>query len=220
VAAHPDDEVLGVGGTIARHAAEGDRVDIVICAEGLTSRAPAAADALEELRNCARRAAGVLGAREPRFLGFPDNRMDSLTRLDVVKRVEEAVADFEPDVVYTHCPADRNIDHGVVFDAVATACRPLPASRVRAIYCFETLSSTEWGEPVGFAPVHFIDINQTLETKVAALECYASEMRSFPHPRSYEAVRHLARWRGSSAGFTAAEAFALWRSRTPAIAAS
>jgi LmbE family N-acetylglucosaminyl deacetylase len=213
VAAHPDDEILGVGGTIARHVAAGDRVDVVICAEGLTSRGPTDSAEMEELRRCAANAAGMLGARAPRFLGFPDNRMDSLTLLDVVKPLEAFVAELDPAVVYTHNPSDRNVDHGVVFNAVATACRPMPNSHLRAIYCFETPSSTEWGEPDGFAPTHFVDISDTLEPKLAALKCYESEMRPFPHPRSYDGVRHLAHWRGASAGFAAAEAFAPWRTR-------
>jgi N-acetylglucosamine malate deacetylase 1 len=139
--------------------------------------------------------------------------MDSLVLLDVVKPIEAIVAEVEPVIVYTHSPSDRNVDHGVVFNAVATACRPLRNSRLRAIYCFETPSSTEWGDPSGFAPTHYVDISGTVETKLAALKCYECEMRPFPHPRSYDGVLHLAHWRGACAGFVAAEAFAPWRTR-------
>jgi LmbE family N-acetylglucosaminyl deacetylase len=139
--------------------------------------------------------------------------------LDVVKIVEELIAKFDPAVIYTHHPGDLNVDHGVVYRAVLTASRPLPGQRVREIYAFEVASSTEWAfqrlEP-SFRPNVFVDISSTLENKVAALACYDTETRKFPHPRSPEAVRAIAmRW-GSVAGFPAAEAFELIRLLRPA----
>lgn len=217
VASHPDDEILGVGGTLARHAAEGGIVDVLIMAEGATlrddRRDPAArAGDLSALRDAARRAATILGLRAPRFGGLPDNRMDSLDLLDVVKLVELTIAEVRPNIVYTHYAGDLNIDHRITHEAVLTACRPLPGSGVSAIYAYETLSSTEWAVAgSGFEPNHFVDIADQLPSKIEALSAYASEMRPAPHARSIEAIRALARVRGSSVGVEAAEAFAVVR---------
>lgn len=215
VVAHPDDEVLGCGGTIARHSERGDTVHILILAEGVTARdaerdAGGRADEIETLRESARTAAATLGAEPPRFAGLPDNRLDSLDLLDVVKLVEAAITDIQPGIVYTHHGGDLNIDHRIVHQAVLTACRPLPAVPVRAVYAFETVSSTEWAGPSlesAFRPARFVDITAHLDAKIKALECYAEEMRPFPHARSLESVTALARLRGASAGMAAAEAF-------------
>lgn len=217
--AHPDDEVLGCGATMARRAALGDEVHVLILAEGITGRDEgrdlAARNAeLTALRHAAQAAADVLGARSVTFCGFPDNRMDSVELLDVVKAVERFLAEWSIDDVYTHHAGDLNVDHRITHHAVLTACRPLPGARVRSLLCFEVPSSTEWqsrglGEP--FTPAWFEDATQTLHTKVAALRCYEEEMRLWPHPRSYEAVDVLARWRGASVGLPAAEAFELVR---------
>lgn len=219
VAAHPDDEVLGCGATLARHAAEGDDVRVLILAEGITSRDPSrdaharAAD-IEALRAVARNAAAALGVRPPEFGGFPDNRMDSVPLIDVVKCIEQAVDAYRPAVVYTHHPGDLNVDHRAAAAAVLTACRPLPGQSVRAIYAYETPSSTEWApaaltEP--FAPTRWISVAPYLDAKFAALAAYESEMRPFPHARSIEAVRALAALRGAQCGHPAAEAFAVLR---------
>ena len=220
VAAHPDDEVLGCGGAVARHARRGDEVSVLIMAEGVTSRATtrdkAEAAEVAELRAAAREAAKALGVNPPRMLGLPDNRLDEVALLDVIKPIEDIVSEFAPDTVYTHHAGDLNIDHQTVHRAVLTACRPLPGSSVTASYTFETLSSTEWGPPDAgetFIPRRFIDISSTLDIKLAALACYAGEMRPFPHARSTEAVRALAEWRGASVGMPAAEAFDVIRQR-------
>ena len=219
VASHPDDEVLGCGGTIARHAEEGDEVHIAILAEGITSRdeeraADRRKDEIGSLRENAREAASILGAKEPVFAGLPDNRMDTLPLIDVVKRVETIVADIRPTVVYTHHGSDLNVDHRVTHQAVMTACRALPDSIVREIYAFETVSSTEWSTPAigdSFLPNRYVDIAAWLERKLSALSVYTTEMRPFPHARSLEAIEALARWRGVSAGLEAAEAFVVLR---------
>jgi LmbE family N-acetylglucosaminyl deacetylase len=215
VAAHPDDEILGCGGSLARHARLGERVHVLILAEGATARDPSRdvgtrQDDLLELQQAARRAATALGVEMPQFGGFPDNRMDSVAILDVTKRVERAVEAFAPSVVYTHHGGDLNRDHRIVHEAVITACRPMPGRPVRRLLAFETLSSTEWAsEAIGpdFRPRRFVDISADLDVKLRALECYAQEMRPFPHPRSAEAVQALARLRGSQVGLMAAEAF-------------
>lgn len=222
VAAHPDDEVLGCGGTIARLAVEGHEVRIAILAEGMTSRYEQREKAdpkqLHDLHGNSQQAADKLGARELVLGKLPDNRLDTVPLLEVVKLVEGLIEKFDPAVIYTHHPGDLNVDHGVVHRAVLTATRPMPGQRVREIYAFEVASSTEWAfqrfEPSFRANV-FVDISSTLEAKVAALACYETEVRKFPHPRSTEAVRAIAmRW-GSVAGFPAAEAFELVRSLRP-----
>jgi LmbE family N-acetylglucosaminyl deacetylase len=210
IAAHPDDEILGCGGTIARHTAEGDEVHIMIVAEGATSRDAEGAEDVGLLKDCARAAAKVLGAKPPMLSGFPDNRLDTMDRLDVIQEIERYVDEIGPNTVFTHHGGDLNIDHRIIHEAVITACRPLPGSPVQRIFTFETISSTEWasaaiGQP--FRPVRHVDISAHLPTKLAALECYGQEMRKFPHARSREAVEAQARLRGSQVGMMAAEAF-------------
>ncbi len=216
VAAHPDDEVLACGGTIARHAAEGDDVHVILVADGTSSRPQAAArrDLIEARSSEAARAAKILRTQPPRMLGFPDQRLDSGSLLDLTQALESVIPDVRPSVVYTHHGADLNLDHRLVFQAVLTACRPVPDSTVTKFYTFETVSSTEWSAHAigpGFRPSRFVDISGHLDTKLSALAAYASELRDFPHPRSLEAVKALALFRGASAGLRAAEAFEVIR---------
>lgn len=220
IAAHPDDEVLGCGGTIARYAAEGHDVRIAILGEGISSRraqrADASAGALQKLQGDARAAAAAMGARSVSFGGLPDNRFDQVALLDIVKQVETWVSEHRPDAIYTHHPGDLNIDHGITFRAVLTGTRPgASAVAVADIYAFEVPSSTEWAfqriAPV-FRPSVFVDIAAGLDRKIAAMQCYESERREAPHPRSPAVLRAAAaRW-GSVAGMPAAEAFELIRS--------
>ena len=219
VAAHPDDEVLGCGGTVARLTAEGHEVHLAILGEGITSRHERRADAdrdqIASLHKQAHAAAAKLGAKSLELFKLPDNRLDTVPLLDVVKMVENLVARLQPEILYTHHAGDLNVDHGIVHRAVLTATRPVAGQTVREVYAFEVPSSTEWAfqraEPV-FRPNVFVDIAGTLDRKIAAMECYESEARKFPHPRSPEALRALAmRW-GSVVGSAAAEAFELIRS--------
>jgi LmbE family N-acetylglucosaminyl deacetylase len=220
IAAHPDDEVLGCGGTVARFAADGCDVHIAILGEGISARHGRRDDAasvdLQKLKADAQAAAAALGARSVSFGGLPDNRFDEVALLDVVKQVEAWVGAFRPDAIYTHHPGDLNIDHGVAFRAVLTATRPgASAVDVPDVYAFEVPSSTEWAfqriEPA-FRPNVFVEIGAGLETKIAAMQCYQSERREAPHPRSPEMLRAVAaRW-GAVAGMAAAEAFELIRS--------
>jgi N-acetylglucosamine malate deacetylase 1 len=214
VAAHPDDEMLGCGGAIAAHAAAGDEVQIVIAATGGTSRDDADQAYLEALQANARAAASIVGAAAPRFLNLPDNRLDSVDLLDIVKLVERVLVETKPEIIYTHFDGDLNIDHGILCRAVLTAARPLPGASTRAIYAFETLSSTAWFPSTGkrpFAPTHYVDITGHVDAKLDALRCYAGEMRDPPHPRSLEVVKALATLRGSEVGLAAAEGFHVLR---------
>jgi LmbE family N-acetylglucosaminyl deacetylase len=220
VAAHPDDEILGCGGAIAKHVQQGDSVHVWILAEGLTSRDQTRnrsnhAAGLEELANAAQKANAILGATSVNLHDFPDNRMDSLQLLDVVKKVEELIRKYEPNIVYTHHIGDVNVDHRVIHQAIVTACRPIPGNPlVQSIRYFEVASSTEWqtsGTAPAFVPNLFIDISGTLSLKLQALVEYAEEMRPWPHARSIRALEHLARWRGATIATDAAEAFVIGR---------
>lgn len=224
IAAHPDDEVLGCGGTAARLASEGHAVHILLLADGEGARTGKSAAAEIRERVSARAAAAhsagrILGCASVELLSYADNRMDGEQLLDVVQAVEGFMGRHRPGLVLTHHAGDVNIDHRVVHEAVVVACRPQPGHSVRELLFFEVPSSTEWRPPapaVAFSPNWFVDISATLERKVEALSAYASEMRDFPHPRSLPAVRALAQWRGASAGFAAAEAFVLGRKLLPA----
>jgi LmbE family N-acetylglucosaminyl deacetylase len=219
VAAHPDDEVLGCGGTIARHAVAGDIVQVLIVAEGSTSRQQQrdrdqAAEELSSLAQAARTAGAILGAAGVELLDLPDNRLDSLDRLDLIKQIEARIARHQPQVVYVHHAGDVNIDHRRLHEAVITACRPTPGQPVRRLLSFEVASSTEWqppGSAPAFQPNWFVDITVHWPRKRQALEAYAAEMRPWPHARSMAALEHLARWRGAQVGVEAAEAFCLLR---------
>lgn len=217
VAAHPDDEVLGCGGTVAKLSAEAD-VTLAILGEGISSRYDARSDAdqaaMEKLHGDAGAVGDLLGAKRVELAGLPDNRFDELALLDVVKVVEALVKKYQPSIIYTHHPGDLNIDHLVTFRAVMTATRPMAGTPVKTIYTFEVLSSTEWAfqqlQP-SFTPNVFVDISATIEKKVQGMGLYESEARPFPHPRSAEAIRVSARRWGSVVGLEYAEAFQLVR---------
>lgn len=213
VAAHPDDEALGCGGTISRHVAEGDKVHAVFMADGVTSRADADPVCLQRRQSAAEQAHTVLGIHKVDYLGLPDNRLDSLPLLDVVQPLEIIIRSISPQIVYTHHHGDLNIDHRITHQAVMTACRPMPGFSVREIYTFEVMSSTEWCPPVQdpFLPSYYVDITHFLPTKLKALEAYNLEMRAPPHSRSIAHLDYLARHRGQSVGVEAAEAFMVVR---------
>lgn len=217
VAAHPDDEVLGAGATIAALARAGVEVTVAILGEGVTSRHASRDDAdpeqLAALRDSAARAAAILGVPPPRLFGLPDQRFDTLPLLEVVHIVEGLVEEVRPGVIYTHHGADLNADHGVVHRAVVTATRPGAGSPVSEVLAFEIPSSTEWSfaQFGDFRPSVFRDVSDTIELKLAAMEAYELEARPSPHPRSPAALAALARHRGAASGLAAAEAFELIR---------
>lgn len=221
VAAHPDDEVLGCGGTAARLAREGKEVYVSIMAEGVTSRyeRPEEADRalLKSLHARCREAGKIMGAREVFLHGLPDNRLDTIPLLNVVKIVEAQIQKVKPSRIYTHHGGDLNIDHSVVHRAVLTATRPMQGCPVKELLLFEVASSTEWAfhcfGPF-FRPNVFVDISETLETKIQAMRRYESEIREYPHPRSPEALTAIARRWGIVVGCPAAEGFELVRALT------
>lgn len=218
VAAHPDDEVLGCGGTIARLASEGHDVYVAILGEGITSRYDKCEQAdpalTEELRNRTRQVSRLLGIKELFLYDLPDNRFDTVPLLDIVKVIERLTDRLQPQIVYTHHCGDLNIDHAITHRAVMTSTRPIVNHPVKDIYAFEVPSSTEWSfgqfKPA-FQPNVFMDIGTLLETKIQALQIYESESRLFPHPRSSQALRAIAERWGSCIGRPAAEVFQLIR---------
>lgn len=208
VAAHPDDEVLGCGGTIARHGATGDEVSVVFMADGVCSRNGADDEDIQERKKAMNAACSMLGIQNSYTFGFPDNRMDSVSFLDIVQKLECLLEEISPQVIYTHHSGDLNIDHRITHQAVLTACRPVPGQTVREIYSFEVLSSTEWALNT-FVPNVFIDISDHLEMKIEAVQAYGMEMRPEPHTRSVANVRRQAELRGASVGMWVAEGFCL-----------
>ncbi len=217
VAAHPDDEVLGCGGTMAALAQAGHEVYVLILGEGVTSRDEirdplARAKEIEALRQAARKAAQILGAKEVFFEDLPDNRFDTVPFLEIVKKIERIKTKVRPEIIFTHYEGDLNIDHQITARAVMTATRPLPGETVNSIYSFEVLSSTEWNFFTNFKPNVYVDISKNLEKKFKALSLYVNELRNFPHPRSLDGVRIQASYRGIEVGVLAAEVFLLVRS--------
>ncbi len=219
VVAHPDDEVLGCGASIAKWNKAGIDVHVMILAEGATSRhlersRESYTKELTELSQAAQTAGKILGVASIKMLDFPDNRMDSVNRLDVIKAIEKHIMQVKPETVVTHHAGDVNIDHQIIHEAVVTACRPEPRHPVRRLLAFEVNSSTEWQPPSSarqFKPNWFEDVSQTFDCKLKALEAYSPEIRPWPHSRSIKAVEHLGRWRGASVGVEVAEAFMLMR---------
>ncbi len=219
LAAHPDDEVLGAGGTISRHVRDGDEVHVAILGEGITSRYEQRQDAdatnLRELNADSRRVADFLGAHHHAF-DLPDNRFDTIPLLDITKIIERLIDEIQPELVFTQHGGDLNIDHVMLFRATLTATRPMADCPVRGVYAYEVNSSSEWAfqqfSPP-FRPNLFVDIGSTIERKIEAMAMYESEARAFPHPRSAEALRAAARKWGSTVGVAAAEAFQIIRER-------
>jgi LmbE family N-acetylglucosaminyl deacetylase len=224
VAAHPDDEVLGCGGTIraiADRYGEGG-VSALVLSEGLTSRESdtvkfSKAD-IERVNQDSLNAAKILGIRRSYFEGLPNNRLDSMDLLDVIKIIERYIAELRPDVVFTHHNGDVNAAHRIAYQAVLTACRPIEGCSVKKLFSFEIPSSTEWAFPTyksAFSPNVFVEIGDRIDVKIQAMQAYRSERRKFPHPRSPAAIRAIAaRW-GSVANLNFAEAFELIYERRP-----
>lgn len=216
VAAHPDDEILGCGGTMAKHAQAGDEVQVLILAQGLTSRDSSVGQKkLDQLHQTAIKANKSLGVKKVHFAQLPDNKLDTVALLDIAKVVEDRIDKFQPQIIYTHAANDLNQDHRQTHQAVFVAARPQPGQSVKEIFLFEVPSSTEWQDPhfgSPFMPEMFVDIKSTLKLKLKALKFYKGEMRAWPHSRSFKGVESLANWRGSSIGVEAAEAFLVGRS--------
>jgi LmbE family N-acetylglucosaminyl deacetylase len=203
IGTHPDDELLGCGGTVARHTERGDRATSVIVCEGESLRYGRGAVGQ---RAQVDRAAAILGVDDVRFLDHADQQLDQIPLTDVIGELEDIVCDVRPHIVYAQHGGDVNRDHQLVFQALLVATRPTHPS-IHTVLTFDTPSSTEWGYPRTFVPDTWIDISSTLDRKLRAMACYESELRAYPHPRSLEAIAHRAHAWGSHACLTAAEVF-------------
>jgi LmbE family N-acetylglucosaminyl deacetylase len=211
IAAHSDDEALGCSGVIARHVAEGDKVHLLFMTDGVASRS-GSGDGEKRLTS-AQGASKILKVSSFTNLNFPDNQMDSIPLLGIVKEVENKISNLQPEIIYTHHIGDLNVDHQITHKAVVTACRPQTDFCVKEIYVFEVLSSTEWGSPgvEPFSPNVFIDITDYIDIKRQVLEVYSEEMRQPPHSRSIDNAIRLNALRGNSVGVDYAEAFVVIR---------
>ena len=203
IAAHPDDEVLGCGGTVALHARRGDRVTTIVACEGQSLRYKGRDIPMEDHT---RAAAKALGVADVRMLGLPDQQLDTMTLTGIVTPIEAVVRETQPDVVYCQWGGDVNRDHHLLFEAALVATRPVEAC-IEAVYAFDTASSTEWGYPRRFVPDTWVDIGETLGQKLDAMRCYESELRDYPHPRSIRALENKARAWGNQCCVDAAEVF-------------
>ena len=228
IAAHPDDEVLGMGGTIKKYTKLGHNVKIVIMATGITSRRtieyknsidykldqkilPTLNKQISQLRNESKKAAKILGVKNIEFLNFPDNEMDLMSNLEITKSIEKIINSFQPEIVFTHHSNDINIDHKICHTSTLTATRPKKNSIVRKVFSFEVPSSTEWSFPSNYFPNVFVDISKEISVKKRALQVYKNEIQKFPHPRSTEAIEIISKRWGSVCGFNHAESFFLVR---------
>ncbi len=212
VAAHPDDEVLGPGGTLRKHALRGDEVVAYVACCGTNLRYGTEAE--RRLRDASASVGAALGFRETRLGDLPDQGLDTLTLTRVIDPLERLLQEVRPEVLYTHYAGDINRDHRILFEALSVAVRPYAAPFLRRFISFETPSSTEWGPSAGLAvfdPNHFVEISETLDEKVRAFALYESEVRPAPHPRSSESLRARAVAWGSVVGCAAAEAFRIVR---------
>lgn len=219
IAAHPDDEILGVGGTVKKHTLKGDDVYCVILGEGQASRfdkdSSISKKMIEDLHTDTINAIKTVGYRDVEFYSLPDNRFDSVDLLDIIKIIEQIITRIKPEIIYTHHFGDRNVDHRLTYEAVLTACRPCVFEHVKKILLFETPSSTEWDFTYrhnSFNPNVFIDISSTIDFKLDAMAYYKTELKEYPHPRSLKALKVVAQKRGITVNKEYAEAFELIRS--------
>jgi len=215
IAAHPDDEVLGVGGTILKHLEGGDDVFIFILGEGVAARH--GDGAVEKIKFHAIEAARILGVKKENvsFGGYLyDNRFNDTLLTKVIVEIEKKIKEINPEIIYTHHYGDANTDHELVYRATMSAVRPISGcnKNIKRVLSYEVVSSTEQSfqlPKTAFLPNVYVDISKWLDKKIEAINCYLSEVQDFPHPRSKEGIRSLAAYRGLCVKKPAAEAFML-----------
>lgn len=181
VVAHPDDEVIGMGGTISKHTNEGDEVHVVCVTGGETSSG-------YNRHTDTSNVAPILGIYSYIFLNFPDQQLDTITQSSINNIISQKIQTIKPNIVYTHAREDLNIDHRIVHDSVMVTCRPTGSCSVKELYTFN-VSQWDFGEMGSFQPNTFVDISRYLEKKMEAMNCYPSELREPPHPMSIECIR-------------------------------
>jgi len=212
IAAHPDDEVLGCFGTVAKLIKQGYEAYTLILGEGKTSRdekrdKEKKLNEIKILNEEIQKANSLIGIKKTFVYNFPDNRFDSIDLLDIIKVISNIKDEIKPDIIFTHFENDLNIDHQITYKAVLTATRPMENESVKEIYSFEILSSTEWNCPISFSPDVYFDISDTIKDKLKAMDCYKSELRKYPHPRSLEGIKLNAKYWGMRVGKKAVESF-------------
>jgi LmbE family N-acetylglucosaminyl deacetylase len=212
IAPHPDDEVLGCGGVMARHSARGDRVQVVVVSRGAPDIFPP--EEVEETRSELASAHQLLGVEDVHFLDFPAPRLDTVPGHVLADRLSRLIGEMQPQTVYMPHGGDLHSDHKAVHWATLVATRPNNIARVERLLCYETLSETEWGGPSAenaFSPTVFVDISDFLSAKLQAMACYRTQLKEYPNSRSLRSIEALATFRGSTVGLSAAEAFVLVR---------
>lgn len=212
VAPHPDDEVLGCGATMAKHAHSGDDVHVVVVTRGISELF--APETVVRVRAESARAHEMLGVRSVRYLEFPAPKLDSVPGYLLADSIRTAILELKPDIIYLPHRGDIHNDHKVVFLATCVACRPGPQMSVGKLLCYETPSETEWGAlstADAFTPTVFVDVTEFIDRKLDASECFESQIKPAPHPRSRAGLDALARLRGATVHTQAAEAFVLIR---------
>ena len=215
VAAHPDDEVLGCGGLIAKLINQGEQVRVVFIAEGTSCRYEALNKKVQEeinFRNqCSIEAIRSLGVSSHNFYNLPCGRLDKEPIIEIAKIIQKEISEYIPTTVLTHSSNDVHIDHKITYRAVVQATRPV-GKIVKNLLSFEILSSTEWNYTEAFKPNIFVDVTSTINAKINAMHCYSTEQPKYPHPRSDQGIRSLASMRGSQSGVEYAEGFKIIRS--------
>ena len=228
IVAHPDDEVLGMGGTLRKLSVKNHDIKVVFLATGIAARRSdkfrnetkyeinktlikKMEEQIKKLRLDAKRALKILGIKNIEFFDFPDNEMDMVSNLEITKTIENIIKKFKPDVIYTHTKNDINVDHRAIFNATITATRPNTRANVKKVICFEVPSSSEWNFGDTFSPNIFVDIKRELSYKKKAIQAYKTELKKFPHPRSANSLDIIAKRWGTVSGFEASEAFELIR---------
>jgi len=228
IVAHPDDEVLGMGGTLKKLSKKNHDIKVVFLATGIFARrsekftnetkykidknlTKKMKEQIKKLRLDAKTALKILGIKDIEFFNFPDNEMDKISNLEITKTIESIIKKFNPEIIYTHTKNDINVDHRAIFNATITATRPTAKLNVKKVICFEVPSSSEWNFGDTFSPNIFVEIKKELAYKTKAIEAYKTELKKFPHPRSAQALDIIAKRWGTVSGFDAAEAFELIR---------
>ena len=207
ICAHADDETLGLGGTLCSHAKKGDKIRVLIFADGESARGKSNSK-IKIRQNQAKKAAKELGVKKIKFFDYPDQQLDIIPLKDLAKKIEIEIEEYSPNIVYTHYWGDVNQDHRRMYEATLIACRPTPTSSIKQVLCYETPSSTEWGNPFkNNQPNKFVNIEKFLNKKIKALENYSGEIKPFPHPRSKKAITNRAMFWGSTIGISYAEVF-------------
>ncbi len=212
VAAHPDDEVLGCGGTLLKMKKKYD-INVIFLTNGVSARSGVRKNEIIDRKNAAIKLFKYLKISRPKFFNFPDNKMDTVPLLNIVRKIEKFLNYSKPKIVFTHFYNCLNIDHRITYDAVMTACRPINNLSVKKILSFEIPSSTEWSmkKDKSFQPNYFIDISSCINEKLKLIKFYKKELRKYPHSRSLKSIKSLASYRGSICGVEFAEAFYLNR---------